>query len=206
MNIKHILAMLALGAVLVGCGHTTQDTPATEDTTETSATSTVPESNTDSLQVESIETEVAEVESTETEVAEVAEVEATETEVVEETPTVEDVVQKFASSVDDKVYFAYNKFNLSDETKRVLDTQADFVSEYEGLIIVIEGHADERGTREYNFALAQKRANAVREYLQERDEGNNQYKVISYGKERPAVLGSNEEAWAKNRRAVTIVQ
>ncbi len=126
---------------------------------------------------------------------------------VEDTLTVEDVVQKFAS-VDDKVYFAYNAFDLSDETKRILDTQVAFISEHEGLIVVIEGHTDEQGTRDYNFALAQKRANAVREYLKNGDEGDNtQYKIISYGEERPAVLGRNAEAWAKNRRATTkIVQ
>ncbi len=187
MNIKHVLATLVLGVVLVGCGHTV-DEPATETTTETTVTTTAPETK------------------AETPVVESTEVESTETAVVEEAVTVEDVVQKFASAADSKVYFEYNKFDLSDAARTTLDTQAAFMSQYEGLIIIVEGHADERGTREYNFALAQKRANAVREYLQSQDTGDNQYKVISYGKERPEVLGSTEAAWRLNRRAVTIVQ
>lgn len=184
MNIKHILATLAIGAILAGCFHTEE--PVATTSTETTTT-TVPETRT--------ETKV-----------EVPEVESTETKIVEEAPTIEDVVQLFDSTVDSKVYFEYNKFDLSDEAKSILNSQVAFISGYEGLIVVVEGHADERGTREYNFALAQKRANAVREYMELRDNGQNQYKVISYGKERPAVLGSTEAAWAKNRRAATIVQ
>ena len=184
MNIKHILATLAIGAILAGCFHTEE--PVATTSTETTTT-TVPETRT--------ETKV-----------EAPEVESTETKIVEEAPTIQDVVQLFDSTVDSKVYFEYNKFDLSDEAKSILNSQVAFISGYEGLIVVVEGHADERGTREYNFALAQKRANAVREYMELRDNGKNQYKVISYGKERPAVLGSTEAAWAKNRRAATVVQ
>jgi len=196
MNIKHILAILATSVVLAGCFNNPVEEPVIVTETETIV---VPETTTET------KAETPEVESTETK-AEAPEVESTETKTVEDTPTIQDVVSQFDATVDSKVFFAYNKFDLSEDAKGILDSQVDFISKYEGLVIVIEGHADERGTREYNFALAQKRANAVREYMQAGDNGKNQYKVISYGKERPAVLGNNEAAWAQNRRAVTVVQ
>lgn len=122
--------------------------------------------------------------------------------------TIENVVSDFEEKVatDITVYFAYNKYILSDEAKVALDKQVEFISQYEGLVVVVEGHADERGTREYNFALGQKRAEAVRAYLESKDNGRNKYKVISYGKERPVVLGSGETVWSKNRRGVTVIQ
>ncbi|MGD9650617.1 MAG: peptidoglycan-associated lipoprotein Pal, partial [Dongiaceae bacterium] len=90
--------------------------------------------------------------------------------------------------------------------KATLDRQAAWLKRYNAMNILIEGHADERGTREYNLALGERRANAVKDYLVSQGIAGNRLDVISYGKERPAVVGSNEASWAQNRRSVTVVR
>jgi peptidoglycan-associated lipoprotein len=110
----------------------------------------------------------------------------------------------FQQNVGDKVYFGYDEYVLTEEAKQTLARQAQWLKQYAaGKEITIEGHADERGTREYNFALGARRANSVKNFLA--SQGVTMLKVISYGKERPAVEGSNEEAWAQNRRGVTTI-
>lgn len=107
--------------------------------------------------------------------------------------------------VQDRVIYGYDSSELSDEAKKVLDTQAAWLKSDPLLKVTIEGHCDERGTREYNIALGEKRANAAKNYLIANGVDKSRIKTISYGKERPAFFGDSEEILGKNRRAVTVV-
>jgi peptidoglycan-associated lipoprotein len=109
-------------------------------------------------------------------------------------------------NVGDRVFFAYDQFSLSTDSQNVLRRQAAWLAQYPQNRVTIEGHADERGTREYNLALGERRANSARDFLIANGVQPSRITTISYGKERPAVLGSNDAAWAQNRRAVTVVQ
>ena len=108
-------------------------------------------------------------------------------------------------AVGDRVLFGYDSSELSSEAKLTLDKQSRFLRVNSDLTFTIEGHCDERGTREYNLALGEKRATAVRDYLVIEGISPDRIRVISYGKEKPAVVGSNDMAWSKNRRAVTTI-
>ena len=108
-------------------------------------------------------------------------------------------------AVGDRVLFDYDSAKLDSSAKILLDAQSRFLRANTDLNFIIEGHADERGTREYNLALGEQRATAVRDYLVIQGINSDRIKVISYGKEKPAVVGSNTMAWSKNRRAVTII-
>ena len=114
-------------------------------------------------------------------------------------------VEDFLKNVGDRVFFDFDKSALSAEGKATLDKQAAWLKKYPQWAITVEGHADERGTREYNLALGEKRANSVKKYLAAAGIADSRLKTISYGKERPAVQGSNEAAWAQNRRGVTVL-
>ena len=103
------------------------------------------------------------------------------------------------------VFFALDSFELDDNSRRVLDSQAQWLARYPNIRVTIEGHTDERGTREYNLALSDRRANAAKNYLAARGVDASRMTVISWGKERPVAVGSNEEGYAQNRRAVTVV-
>jgi peptidoglycan-associated lipoprotein len=103
------------------------------------------------------------------------------------------------------VFFDYNKYNLRPSSLLTLERQAQWLQTYSGVKVTIEGHCDERGTREYNLALGARRANSVKDYLVSLGVAPSRITTISYGKERPAVLGSNENAWSQNRRSVTMV-
>jgi len=105
----------------------------------------------------------------------------------------------------DRVFFDFDSYSLDDSDRATLDAQAAWLQRNSGVHVTIEGHADERGTREYNLALGDRRANAARDYLQSRGVAPARMQVISWGKERPANPASTEEAWAENRRAVTVV-
>lgn len=107
--------------------------------------------------------------------------------------------------VQDRVLFDYDSAELTEEAKKILDTQTAWLKSDPSIKITIEGHCDERGTREYNIALGDKRANAAKTYLTENGIDAARIKVVSYGKERPAFFGNSEDALAKNRRAVTVV-
>ncbi len=107
--------------------------------------------------------------------------------------------------VQDRVLFGYDSSDLSEEAKKILDTQAAWLKSDTALKITIEGHCDERGTREYNIALGDKRANSAKSYLTSNGVDAARIKTISYGKERPAFFGTSEDVLAKNRRAVTVV-
>ncbi len=105
----------------------------------------------------------------------------------------------------DTVLFAFDSYALDEAARLILGAQAEWLARNPGVRVTLEGHADERGTREYNLALGERRANAARSFLAAQGVEASRLAIISYGKERPAVDGSNEEAWARNRRAVTVV-
>lgn len=111
-----------------------------------------------------------------------------------------------ATAGSDRVFFDFDRSVIRPDGRDTLDRQAAWFAKFPEVRATVEGHADERGTREYNLALGQRRANAARDYLVARGVSGARLGTISYGKDRPAVLGSNEEAWAMNRRAVTAVQ
>lgn len=114
--------------------------------------------------------------------------------------------EEFEVQVGDRVLFGTDRFDLAPEAQRTLDLQAAWLQRYPNTRLSIEGHADERGTREYNLALSDRRATSVRNYLVAQGVDAGRLRTIGYGKERPAVLGSNEAAWAANRRAVSVVE
>ena len=109
------------------------------------------------------------------------------------------------ATIGNTVYFSYDSAALDGNSKGSLFRQAAFLNANPTLTVTIEGHCDERGTREYNLALGERRAAAARDYLLAQGVDPARIKVISYGKERPAMAGSNEESWAKNRRAATVL-
>ena len=111
----------------------------------------------------------------------------------------------FQQNVGDRVLFDYDSFQLSPEARQILTRQAAWLKQYGNWRITVEGHADERGTREYNLALGERRASAVRAFLVSQGIPANRVATISYGKERPAVSGSTEQAYAQNRRGVTVL-
>jgi len=115
-----------------------------------------------------------------------------------------DTVKYLASGVPDRVFFATNESILTTKSRDTLRKQAAWMRKNSNLTFVIEGHADERGTREYNLALGERRANAAKDYLMTYGIAGNRLSVISYGKERPVDSGSNPLAWSKNRRSVTV--
>ena len=109
------------------------------------------------------------------------------------------------AQVGNTVYFGFDSSELAREAQAILDRQAAFLNVNPTIVVIIEGHADERGTREYNLALGDRRAVAVRDYLLAKGLNPARVRTVSYGKERSAVSGSNEESWAKNRRAATVL-
>ena len=115
-----------------------------------------------------------------------------------------DTVEYLADGVPDRVFFATNESILTTASRETLRKQAAWLRKNSKITVVLEGHADERGTREYNLALGERRANAAKDYLMTYGISGNRISVISYGKERPVDSGSNPLAWSKNRRSVTI--
>jgi len=115
-----------------------------------------------------------------------------------------DTVEYLASGVPDRVFFATNESILTTRSRETLRKQATWLRENSGITVVLEGHADERGTREYNLALGERRANAAKDYLMTYGVSASRISVISYGKERPVDSGSNPLSWSKNRRSVTV--
>ena len=114
-----------------------------------------------------------------------------------------DTVKFLASGVPDRIFFATNKSSLHTAAKGTLNKQAAYIKK-SGLSVVVEGHADERGTREYNLALGERRANAAKDYLMTYGVSGKRISVISYGKERPVNPANSPLAWSQNRRSVTV--
>jgi len=113
--------------------------------------------------------------------------------------------QDFAINVGDRVYFANDQSTLAPEAQETLRRQAQWLQQYSGVTVQIEGHADERGTREYNISLSARRATAAREFLIAQGVDPNRISSIAYGKERPVALCDAEQCWSQNRRAVTVI-
>ena len=111
----------------------------------------------------------------------------------------------FVVNVGDRIFFAVDKSNLSPEARAMLEKQAAWLKSYGNVNVTVQGHADERGTREYNLGLGERRANSAKDLLVAMGISPNRIKTISYGKERPAALGHSEGSWRQNRRAVTVV-
>ena len=114
------------------------------------------------------------------------------------------MTKAFRSETNDVVYFKLNSSSLDATAKADLRAQAEWLKKNPKALIVVEGRCDERGTREYNLALGERRANMAASYLMANGVAANRIRTISYGKDKPVVLGSNEEAWAKNRSATTV--
>ena len=115
-----------------------------------------------------------------------------------------ETIEYLATGVKDRVFFATNKSTLTTASRDTLRKQAAWMRKKKDLTFTIEGHADERGTREYNLALGERRANAAKDYLMTYGISGNRLNVISYGKERPVNSGSNPLAWSQNRRSATV--
>ncbi|CAN1592781.1 OmpA Outer membrane protein and related peptidoglycan-associated (lipo)proteins [Candidatus Pelagibacterales bacterium] len=115
-----------------------------------------------------------------------------------------ETIKYLADGVADRIFFATNKYNISTRGSETLLKQVTYLKNNQNLNVTLEGHADERGTREYNLALGEKRANAVKDYLIANGISSSRIKVVSYGKERPANPASNAIAWSQNRRTVTV--
>ena len=113
--------------------------------------------------------------------------------------------EDFRVNVGDTVHFALDQYNIEEGDKTILGRQAAWLSKYPSVRVTVEGHADERGTREYNLALGARRANAVKEYLVSQGVSNARVETVSYGKERPICTQSDEACWAQNRRGVTTI-
>ena len=105
----------------------------------------------------------------------------------------------------DRIFFGFDQYNVDSEDMATLQTQSQWLQRNPAVRVTLEGHADERGTRDYNIALGERRANAAKNYLASLGVDPSRISVISYGKERPAEIGSTEEAYARNRRAVTVI-
>ena len=118
--------------------------------------------------------------------------------------TGKETVKYLASGVPDRIFFATNKSSLTTASRATLRKQSTYLRKNKNLNVTIEGHADERGTREYNLALGERRANAAKDYLMTYGITASRISVISYGKERPVDSGSNPLSWSKNRRSVTV--
>ncbi len=108
-------------------------------------------------------------------------------------------------NVGDRVFYGYNSSTLTSEAQSTLQRQAAWLKQYPNVNVTVEGHCDERGTREFNIALGERRATAAKKYLVGLGVSSKRLSTISYGKERPAVVGSDESAWSQNRRAVSVV-
>ena len=113
--------------------------------------------------------------------------------------------QDLVANIGDRVFFGYDKFDLQPAGRSALELQAVWLKRFPNINVTVEGHADERGTREYNLALAERRANSVKDFLVSQGIDPRRMRTISFGKERPVALGSNEGAWSQNRRGVTAV-
>jgi peptidoglycan-associated lipoprotein len=128
----------------------------------------------------------------------------------EQAPTAPSIVpgsqEDLVANVGDRVFYELNQSTLSDEAQATLTKQANWLAKYPNVTVQIAGNCDERGTEEYNLALGNRRANAARDFLVARGVSEARISTISYGKDRPVALGSNEQAWAQNRNAITSVK
>ena len=119
--------------------------------------------------------------------------------------TTADLQAYLQNEIGDRVYFDTNKHNVNAAAAFILEAQANWLKATPGFTVILEGHCDDRGTRDYNLALGDRRANSIKEFLISLGVDGSRIQTISYGKERPAAEGNTSEAWAENRRVVTII-
>jgi peptidoglycan-associated lipoprotein len=177
--IKRILTLVAATALLAAC-----ETASTTDSSATSSSSTTATTGT------STATSTASTSTTAT---------------AAETETLAEKMKREFTKVGTTVLFDFDSSQLSDYAQKVLDRQAAFLKAQPEARIILGGHADERGTREYNLALGERRAAAARDYLVAKGVNSARIRIISYGKERPTAVGSSEAAWRLNRRAESVL-
>lgn len=113
--------------------------------------------------------------------------------------------EDLVANIGDRVFFDFDKYDLKGPARDLVERWSSWLKQYPNVNVTVEGHCDERGTREYNLALGERRATAVKDFLVALGIDSNRLNTISYGKERPAVLGSNESAWSQNRRGMMVV-
>jgi peptidoglycan-associated lipoprotein len=113
--------------------------------------------------------------------------------------------EDFSQNVGDRVYFDFDKSDIKPEGRQTLQRQATWLQKYTNVTVTVEGHCDDRGTREYNLALGERRANVVKKALVALGVAANRVQTISYGKDRPIVAGDNEAAWAQNRVGISVI-
>lgn len=129
----------------------------------------------------------------------------TDTQSAEEAGQVPGSAEDFVLFAGDSVFFDFDRYEVTAEGRETLERQAEWLGRYPNLVITVEGHCDERGTREYNLALGERRAQAVKSYLVALGVDDSRVTTVSYGKERPEMVGSDDDAWAQNRRGVTVI-
>lgn len=112
----------------------------------------------------------------------------------------------FERNVGDRVYFDFDKSHLRHDAQATLTRQSEWLKSHANIHVAVEGHCDDRGTREYNLALGERRAAAAAKFLEAHGIAKSRVETVSYGKDRPAVLGTGEEVWSKNRRSVTVLK
>ena len=190
---KHLFIVPAATLLLTAC--------ATAPIETSTSTEDVPIKTEVSTETEDVSTET----DASTEIEEAAIEEATPESTVEDGVYVGgETIEMLAINVPDRVFFAYDSYSLTDAAQSTLSKQAQWLKENPSVTISIQGHADERGTREYNLALGDRRANSAKDFLMSQGISSNRVTTISFGKERPVKSGSNDMAWAQNRRSVTI--
>ena len=113
--------------------------------------------------------------------------------------------EQLVAKIGDRIFFGYDSYALNAEAQNLLSRQAQWMGQYPNIAVTVEGHADERGTREYNLALGERRASAIKNFMVSMGVDPRRISTISYGKEQPAVVGSDAQSWAQNRRGVTSV-
>ena len=113
--------------------------------------------------------------------------------------------EDFVQNAGDRVFFAFDHSDITPEAQAILQRQADWLKRYPNITLTVEGHCDDRGTREYNLALGERRASAAKRVLVALGVAANRIQTISYGKERPIVVGDNEQAWAQNRVGISVI-
>ncbi len=177
--------VLMVTLVLAACATAPKETASTKSTTSSTSTSSSDSSASDSSTASS-STEV------------------TKLEVVDGVYVGTDTVEMLAVDVPDRIFFAYDSYSLASGAQDTLAKQAKWLKANGSVTISIEGHADERGTREYNLALGDRRANAAKDFLMAQGISSSRITTISFGKERPVNAASNKKAWAQNRRSVTV--
>ena len=116
------------------------------------------------------------------------------------------LAKEFMAQAEDRIFFEFNSSNITDNASEILATQVKWLKKNENVNVIAQGYCDERGTREYNLALGERRANAVKLHMIDNGIAADRISTISYGKEKPAVEGNNEAAWAQNRRSISVVK